>query len=174
MSGRAIDPTLRLLANPELLQKRIDQLDAAEQKAQAVIDRVGPIEDLQRTQAEAEKAKGAAATALSEALEKSEAIVEEAKTQAQLIVEKANQEAGRTVSDANSVAAAAESKHSQAANEVAVIQRDREALSAREQELNDVESNLHQKADELAGREQELAGEKSKLAAARDAINAVL
>jgi ribosome maturation factor RimP len=54
MSGRTIDPTLRLLANPDLLQKRLDQLENAQKAAQAVIDRAGPIEDIERARVEIE------------------------------------------------------------------------------------------------------------------------
>jgi hypothetical protein len=56
----SLDPTLRLLANPDLLQKRLDQLENAQKAAQAVIDRAGPIEDIERARVEIEDLKAKA------------------------------------------------------------------------------------------------------------------
>lgn len=174
MSGRTVDPTLRLLANPELLQKRIDQLDAATVKAQAVIDRVGPIEDLEkvRAQADAELAKQKEVT--KEAHEECERLIAEAGVSAAQIVSKATAEAAETVDSAHSVAKQAEAMSAGAKNVSAAANREREVVEARKSELDHKDTALQQRADALDIQEQELTGEKTRLADLRDLIQKAL
>ncbi len=174
MSGRTVDPTLRLLANPDLLQKRIDQLDAATAKAQAVIDRVGPIEDLEkvRAQADAELAKQKEIT--KEAHEECERLISEANEQATQIRERADVSASETVSKANSLAKQAEAISAGAKQEASVANREMTVLSARKSEYDHKDTALQQRADALDIQEQELTGEKTRLADLRDLIQKAL
>jgi vacuolar-type H+-ATPase subunit H len=174
MAGGSIDPTLRLLADPDLLNKRIGELETAQKNAQNVIDRVGPIEDLERARAQADEDQKAAQQALDDALEQADAITGEAKNQAELIVEKATQEANKLTEEVASRNEGAKLALNRAENAMATVESEKRALQVRKDELDDVEAVLHQRADELASREQELAGDKSRLAKARDAINAAL
>ena len=174
MAGRSIDPTLRLLADPGLLQKRIDQLDAAQKSAQAVIDRVGPIEDLEKTRAQAEQARAEADTALAEAVEKGNAIAKEADDRAQRTLDDATVEADKLTGEAQAKVAVAGGKLAEANSAVAAVELDKKANEARAGELDDREASLQQKADALASREQELKGEFEKLAEVRGLIDNVL
>jgi len=164
MSGRAIDPTLRLLANPELLQKRIDQLDAAEQKAQAVIDRVGPIEDLEKTRAQAEQARQAANVELAKQKEltehsrvECERLISEATAAASRKVAEAEIAAKKLLGNAQSVMATADSVMHEAGDAT-------KAAIALGEDLKSKDKSLQQKADALASREQELKETKERFA----------
>ena len=174
MAGRSIDPTLRLLADPGLLQKRIDQLDAAQKSAQAVIDRVGPIEDLEKTRVQAEQALAEADTALAEAVEKGNAIAKEADDRAQRTLDDATVEADKLTGEAQAKVAVAGGKLAEANSVVAAVELDKKTNEARAGELDDREASLQQKADALASREQELKGEFEKLAEVRGLIDNVL
>lgn len=174
MSGRTVDPTLRLLANPGLLQKRIDQLDAAQQKAQAVIDRVGPIEDLEkvRAQAEAELTKQKEIT--KEAHEECERLISEAGDSVHAKIASAQETANAMIAEAEQKLAQAEATSAGAKTEAAVANREREVVEARKSELDHKDTALQQRADALDIQEQELTGEKTRLADLRDLIQKAL
>jgi len=174
MSGRAVDPTLRLLANPALLQKRIDQLDAAQQKAQAVIDRVGPIEDIEQTRAQVEGELSKQKEATRQAHEECERLIAEAGESARSIVEKATQEANSLVSQEKDRAAKTEAAHAEALSRLATAKKESEYLDQREKALTADREALTARESDLDDRDSLLLQEKSKLATVREQINAVL
>jgi chromosome segregation ATPase len=174
MSGRTIDPTLRLLANPDLLQKRLDQLENAQKAAQAVIDRAGPIEDIERARVEIEDLKAKAEAQEQHAREECERLISEAGDAAGEITRKAQEQANKLVAEAESRNSGAKLALERAEGAMAAVESKERALQVRVDELGDAEANLQQKAEELASRENELIGEKARLAEVRDAINSVL
>jgi hypothetical protein len=172
-SGQSFD-ALELLADPQRLKSKIDQLKAAEESAREQIALAGPASEILKIRAEIEDDQKAAQGAVDAALDQAESIASEAKTQAELIVEKATQEANKLIDEAASRNEGAKLALSRAENAMAAVESEKRALQVREDELGEAETLLHQKADALASREQELAGDRSRLATARDAINAAL
>jgi cell division septum initiation protein DivIVA len=165
---------LELLANPSQLQAKLDQLKSAEESAREQIALAGPASEILKIRAEIEDDQKAAQGGVDAALDQAENITSEAKNQAELIVEKATQEANRLTDEAASRNEGAKLALNRAENAMAAVESEKRALQVREDELGDVETSLHQRADELASREQELAGDRSRLATARDAISAAL
>lgn len=165
---------LELLADPTRLQSKIDQLKSAEESAREQIALAGPASEIISIRAGIDADQQAAQQAVDDALDQAQSLVDEAKNQAELIVEKAQQEASTLVDQAASRNDGAKLALSRAENAMAAVESEKRALQVREDELGDVESSLHQKADDLASREQELVGAQSRLAKARDAITAAL
>lgn len=165
---------LELLANPERLQAKIDQLKAAEDSAREQIALAGPASEILSIRAEIDSLKAQAEETLQDAREQAFSIVTDAEQQAQSIVDVAQQDAARTVEDANNVAKAADDQRALATTKVAEAKRELSALQAREDELAEKEAALQQKAADLADQETSLQGERAKLANARAAIEAAL
>ena len=100
MAGGSIDPTLRLLADPDLFQKRLDQLEKAQRDAQAVIDQVGPAEQILHLRSEVELDRTKARDVLSAAEEKADTTVAAANDEAALMIDKAKAAASDLITKA--------------------------------------------------------------------------
>jgi cell division septum initiation protein DivIVA len=156
------------------LAKKVADFEELQRKAQEAAATIGDVGEISSIKEQAKQARAEADTALAEALEKSEAIVEEAKSQAQLIVEKSTQEAGALTTEAQNLHAAAAENSAAANSAVAAVESDKRANEARAGELDGQKASLQQQADALASREQELKGEFEKLAEVRGLIDNVL
>jgi chromosome segregation ATPase len=165
---------LELLANPTALQERINSLRAAEDSAKEQIALVGPANEILSMRSEIDSLKQAAEDALKQAHLDADALVSVASSDAALIRERAKEEAAKTVEDANSIAQDAEARRAQAAENVAVVERELTALRTRESELDEREAALQQKAEDVDRLQNELKGDRARLATARDAIEAAL
>jgi cell division septum initiation protein DivIVA len=156
------------------LAKKVADFEELQRKAQEAAAVIGDVSEIASIKEQAKQARDEADTALAEALEKGNSIVEEAKSQAQLIVEKSTQEAGKLTTEAQNLHASAAENSEAAKSAVAAVESDKRANEARAGELDGQKASLQQKADALASREQELKGEFEKLAEVRGLIDNVL
>lgn len=91
---------LSVVSNPAEVKKRIDALNKAQADAQAVIDLVGPAQQVLSLREKAAKDADDAKKALSAANEKAEALIADANTQAAITIEGANASAQAVLADA--------------------------------------------------------------------------
>lgn len=172
-SGQSM-AALELLANPQRLQAKIDQLKAAEDSAREQIALAGPASEILSIRANIDADREAAQKALDDALDKSEAIVEEAKTQARLIVDKATQESAQLVSESESRNESAKLLLEKAQHTRASVESEQQKLKAKWEELDAYDKSLQQRAADLDQSKRSLEGDQARLAKARDAIEAAL
>ena len=165
---------LELLRNPEAVQKRVEQLEAVESKANAAVALVGPAEEIPRLREAAQRADREAGAALSEAKRQAESLVEEAEQKARDIVADAEAEksqielaAFETKGEADAVRAEAEEDRRGVAEGAAEVVRNRN-------EITSVQNALDQRAADLDSEQNQLLQEKSKLATVREQIDQFL
>jgi cell division septum initiation protein DivIVA len=156
------------------LAKKVADFEELQSKAQEAAAVIGDVSEIGIIKEQAKQARAEADTALAEALEKSEAIVEEAKTQAQLIVEKSTQEADALTAEAQSLHDREKLALTRAESTVAAVESEKRTNEARAGELDGREASLQQKADALDTRANELKGKEDQLVKVRELINTVV
>lgn len=165
---------LALLQNPEAVKQRLEQLQAAELRAQEIVALAGEAARIPQLLAEAEASREETSETAGNAKIEAEALIEQAKTDAETIRESAREEASKTVAEANAIAKQAEAISAGAKTEASVANREKEVLAARKSEYDRKDEALQQRADALEIQEQELTGEKTRLADLRDLIQKAL
>jgi len=172
--GQSSFAALELLADPTRLQAKIDSLKAAEDSAREQIELAGPASEILSIRAEIEAHVTEAAAQEQHARDECERLIAEAGDASREIRNNAKEQVAKEVAEAESRNAGAKLALEKAEGAMASVEREKQALQVREDELGDAEATLQQKAEELVSREHELTGEKARLAEVRDAITAVL
>jgi hypothetical protein len=132
---------LSVVSNPAEVKKRIADLQKAQADAEAVINLVGPAEQVIKFRDQAAKDKDAAAAILADAQGKADSMVASASTQAAAIIESANASVSNLLADAKA-------KNDAAAAAIAVVNKQQSDLKAAQDAIAQAAVQLNaQKAD---------------------------
>lgn len=165
---------LELLANPDQLQRKLDQFKAAEEKAQELIELAGPADQILTIRSEIDADRTAAAEYLNKANEDAKRIMNDAEDQVRDMIQRAQTQADAIRAEAEQSRvgiAALEQKAGEALADADNAKAEADRLAT---EAKAFEGMLSKRAATLKALETELLQEKSKLATVREQIATAL
>lgn len=166
--GQSSFAALELLADPQKLQNKINQLKSAEESAREQITLAGPASEILKIREEMDDLKAQATEALRESRAGAEQIIQKAKNQAADIIADAEADAGRVAVAAADRATKTEEAYKEAAEKLAAAKKEEKYLNERETKLTEDRKVLDARASDLESRASLLLQEKSKLASVRE------
>tara|TARA_R110000787_G_scaffold251707_1_gene357234 strand:- start:110 stop:658 length:549 start_codon:yes stop_codon:yes gene_type:complete len=172
--GSSSFDALELLADPERLQSKIDQLRAAEEAAQKQIALAGPAGEILQIRSEIEGLKELAEVTLAGARDDANEILDKANSDAAFLRERAKEESDAARDQADNTIAGAKKLADDATAAMAAVESKKREVAGEIDNLNSLGESLQQKADALDERANELKGKEDQLVKVRELINTVV
>jgi chromosome segregation ATPase len=163
-----------LLEDSPRLAKRLETLQAAEERAKEAIALIGEASEIAQLRAQAAAERDEQDRLTAETRKECDDLLAAAKAEAGRVVELARETSQDMLTAAEKTLAAADMARSEAQGDVAEAGSIRQELAARETALDSERTRLQHLEDEVVQTQQQLLQEKSELASVREQINTIL
>ena len=174
MSGSSASIPIDVLADPQALQKRIDQFTEAQSKAQEVVDLAGPASEILQLRERIGKQLDEEEARAREIKAQCDEMVADAEVLATVTLDKAQTKAAELVDKVKARLAVADVKVAEANELMQKAKQDASVVKADHQWNHTKAAELEQRTAELDKKETQLLNEKSELVAVYEHMRKVL